>query len=252
MSAVLVIASTNLAELNRRIYEDCQGWRILCNVADQPEDYCDFFVPAVVKRGDLQIAIGTEGHCPAYAGHTPAAKTGGKSLSHGQFVEELAKVRTPHHRDNSRQRSTQVLLGKLASDDSFQYFTEHGPTQWHHHAEELIQQCRMSNGTGKIRKGEIINLYLIQHAAAFPKEQYADQPLTEEGYWQAQQASRVCQTASSFRQCCLAQRQNKSVSNSQTFLCCFGGARPLLLHEGLSPNDAPEPIAEEIKKQDKT
>lgn len=140
VSAVLVIASTNVAELNRRIYEDCQELEILCNVADQPE-LCDFFVPAVVKRGDLQIAIGTEGHCPAYAGHLRQKLEEIFTESHGQFVEELAKVRTRIIETIPDSDQRKVLLGKLASDDSFQYFTEHGPTQWHHHAEELIQQC---------------------------------------------------------------------------------------------------------------
>ena len=66
--AVLAIAATNNQELNSQIYKDCQELEILCNVVDDPPN-CDFFVPAVVKRGDLQIAIGTEGYCPAYAGH---------------------------------------------------------------------------------------------------------------------------------------------------------------------------------------
>jgi len=66
--AVLAIAATNDAQQNKQIYKDCQELEVLCNVVDGPE-LCDFFVPAVVKRGDLQIAIGTEGYCPAYAGH---------------------------------------------------------------------------------------------------------------------------------------------------------------------------------------
>jgi precorrin-2 dehydrogenase/sirohydrochlorin ferrochelatase len=61
VGACLAIAATNDHQLNRQIYRDCQELEILCNVVDKPE-LCDFFVPAVVKRGDLQIAIGTEGH----------------------------------------------------------------------------------------------------------------------------------------------------------------------------------------------
>ena len=64
--AVLAIAATNDHELNKQIYKDCQELGLLCNVVDVPE-LCDFFVPAVVKRGDLQIAISTNGRCPAYA-----------------------------------------------------------------------------------------------------------------------------------------------------------------------------------------
>ena len=40
---------------------------ILCNVVDKPES-CNFYMPAVVHRGDLKIAISTSGRSPALAG----------------------------------------------------------------------------------------------------------------------------------------------------------------------------------------
>ena len=54
--ATLVIAATNDETLNKQIYKDCQQLEILCNVVDSP-GLCDFYVPAVVQRGNLQIAI---------------------------------------------------------------------------------------------------------------------------------------------------------------------------------------------------
>jgi precorrin-2 dehydrogenase / sirohydrochlorin ferrochelatase len=39
---------------------------VLVNAVDDP-DFCDFYMPAVVRRGDLQIAISTNGHSPALA-----------------------------------------------------------------------------------------------------------------------------------------------------------------------------------------
>ena len=91
--AILAVAATNDHELNKQIYKDCQQLEILCNVVDEPE-LCDFFVPAVVKRGDLQIAIGTEGLCPAYAGHLREKLEKLFTEEHGKFLAELERLRT--------------------------------------------------------------------------------------------------------------------------------------------------------------
>ncbi len=137
VAATLVIAATNNNELNRRIYADCQELEILCNVVDQPL-LCDFFVPAVVKRGDLQIAIGTDGNCPAYAGHIRQKLEEMFTETHGRFVDELEKVRSRIIAEISDSDRRKALLGKLASDESFDYFTQHGRDRWHHHANDMI------------------------------------------------------------------------------------------------------------------
>lgn len=141
VAATLVIAATNNTELNRRIFADCQELEILCNVVDQPE-CCDFFVPAVVKRGDLQIAIGTDGNCPAYAGHIRRKLEEMFTETHGRFVDELEKVRGRIIAEIPDSDQRKILLGKLASDESFDYFSQHGPERWHHHTEELIRSSQ--------------------------------------------------------------------------------------------------------------
>src|SRR3982074_3543114 len=54
----LVIAATASSELNQRVFKAAQRRNILCNAVDDP-DNCDFYFPAVVRRGQLQIAIST-------------------------------------------------------------------------------------------------------------------------------------------------------------------------------------------------
>ncbi len=141
--AVLAIAATNNHKLNRRIYKDCQELEVLCNVVDEPE-LCDFFVPAVVKRGDLQIAVGTEGHCPAYAGHIRKKLEEIFTEKHGQFLAELERLRKQIIKDVSEPGERKALLGKLADDKSFEYFVENGPTQWRTFAEELVNRVPLS------------------------------------------------------------------------------------------------------------
>lgn len=62
----LVIACTDSEMVNRQIYAEAQEASVLCNAVDDP-DYCDFYAPAVVHRGDFQIAISTGGNSPALA-----------------------------------------------------------------------------------------------------------------------------------------------------------------------------------------
>jgi precorrin-2 dehydrogenase len=62
----LVIAATNSPTLHDEIYAEARSRGVLCNAVDEPER-CDFYFPAVVRRGELQIAISTGGLSPALA-----------------------------------------------------------------------------------------------------------------------------------------------------------------------------------------
>jgi precorrin-2 dehydrogenase/sirohydrochlorin ferrochelatase len=137
--AVLVIAATSDEQLNKRIYKDCQELGILCNVVDAPE-LCDFIVPAVVKRGDLQVAIGTEGHCPAYAGHLRKKLEQTFTDKHGEFLAELERLRNRIIKDVPDSIDRKTLLGQLVDDKSFEYFIQNGPVQWQKYADRFISK----------------------------------------------------------------------------------------------------------------
>ncbi|MDB5227611.1 MAG: siroheme synthase, N-terminal domain protein [Bacteroidota bacterium] len=59
----LVIAATNDKELNQQIHRAAKNKNILINVADTPE-LCDFYLGSIVTKGDLKIAISTNGKSP--------------------------------------------------------------------------------------------------------------------------------------------------------------------------------------------
>jgi siroheme synthase-like protein len=62
----LVIAATNHSDVNREIYKACKSAGVLINVADTP-DLCDFYMGSIVTRGNLKIAISTNGQSPTFA-----------------------------------------------------------------------------------------------------------------------------------------------------------------------------------------
>ena len=135
--AVLAVAATNNHKLNKTIYKDCQTLEVLCNVVDEPE-LCDFFVPAVVKRGDLQIAVGTEGNCPAYAGHIRKKLEKIFTEKHGLFLDELEKVRKQIIKDVPEPAERKTVLGLIVDDESFEYFVQNGAEKWRSRIEEII------------------------------------------------------------------------------------------------------------------
>jgi uroporphyrin-III C-methyltransferase/precorrin-2 dehydrogenase/sirohydrochlorin ferrochelatase len=59
----LVFAATDDREVNARVFRDAENAGVWCNVADDPE-LCSFHLPARVRRGPLQIAIGSAGEAP--------------------------------------------------------------------------------------------------------------------------------------------------------------------------------------------
>jgi siroheme synthase-like protein len=65
-NADLVIVATADRELNRTIQEEAKKRQILVNVADTPE-LCDFYLGSIVSKGDLKIAVSTNGKSPTFA-----------------------------------------------------------------------------------------------------------------------------------------------------------------------------------------
>src|SRR4029077_15387554 len=64
--AFLVIAANSIRELNTSVFAEAERRNILCNSVDDI-DHCHFYYGSVLQRGDLQIAISTNGKSPALA-----------------------------------------------------------------------------------------------------------------------------------------------------------------------------------------
>ncbi len=62
----LVIAATGVRKVDEKVYRDAVDAGVPINVADVPE-LCTFTLPAVTRRGDVQVAVSTNGRSPAMA-----------------------------------------------------------------------------------------------------------------------------------------------------------------------------------------
>ncbi len=64
--ASLVYSATDDQDVNKSVYEEATGRGIFINSVDDPEN-CSFYVPSLVRRGDLILAVSTSGASPAMA-----------------------------------------------------------------------------------------------------------------------------------------------------------------------------------------
>lgn len=62
----IVIATTDVLDVNLKVYNDCKKENILVNLADNPT-YCDFYMGGIVTKGNIKIAISTNGKSPTAA-----------------------------------------------------------------------------------------------------------------------------------------------------------------------------------------
>lgn len=90
--AFLVIAATSSSLVNLAVFLAAQERGVLCNAVDDPPN-CDFYFPAVVRRGPLQIAVSTEGESPALAQSLRAQIEEQLDSETGSWLEKLGGVR---------------------------------------------------------------------------------------------------------------------------------------------------------------
>jgi siroheme synthase-like protein len=61
-----VITALNDRSISQHIYKEAHSRKILINTADTPE-FCDFYLGSIVQKGNLKIAISTNGKSPTMA-----------------------------------------------------------------------------------------------------------------------------------------------------------------------------------------
>jgi precorrin-2 dehydrogenase/sirohydrochlorin ferrochelatase len=62
----MVVATTDNVPVNEQVYHDCRAQNILVNVADNPP-FCDFYMGGIVTKGNVKVAISTNGKSPTTA-----------------------------------------------------------------------------------------------------------------------------------------------------------------------------------------
>lgn len=115
----LAVVATSSEILNRQIYREAQRRGVLCNVVDVP-DLCDFFYPAIVQRGDLQIAISTAGQSPSLAQKLRKQLERQFGEGYTEWVAQLGETRRLILASELDKERKLELLHSLASREAFE------------------------------------------------------------------------------------------------------------------------------------
>ncbi|MBC7876876.1 MAG: bifunctional precorrin-2 dehydrogenase/sirohydrochlorin ferrochelatase [Anaerolineales bacterium] len=92
--AFMVICATDKAEINHQVWEEASVNRQLVNVVDDTPR-CNFIAPAILRKGDLTIAISTAGSAPALAVRLKERLHREIGPEYERFLELAGKLREP-------------------------------------------------------------------------------------------------------------------------------------------------------------
>jgi precorrin-2 dehydrogenase/sirohydrochlorin ferrochelatase len=120
-SAFLVVSATNSADVNEEVYCACRERGVLCNAVDDPER-CDFYYPAVVRRGPLQIAISTNGKSPALASRLRKEIEQQFGPEWAGWIEHIGRARREVLEQQIPSQERRRKLLDMASPEAFRVF----------------------------------------------------------------------------------------------------------------------------------
>jgi len=121
--AFLVIAATSVPSVNEAVYRAADARGLLCNAVDDIEN-CHFYYGAVVQRGDLQIAISTNGKSPALAQRLRKELEAQFGVEYENWIEWLGAARDALRASGASQASNKEVLHNLASKAGFERFLQ--------------------------------------------------------------------------------------------------------------------------------
>jgi uroporphyrin-III C-methyltransferase/precorrin-2 dehydrogenase/sirohydrochlorin ferrochelatase len=117
----LVVAAVPAGELTDTIFQEARERGILCNAVDDPE-HCDFYYPAVVQRGDLQIAISTAGRSPALAQRIRKELEQQFGADYEPWLRHLGLAREALFADSMDSEARKRQLHELASGEGYESY----------------------------------------------------------------------------------------------------------------------------------
>ena len=119
----LVVAATSSTTVHEEIYAEARRRGVLCNVVDVPH-LCDFFYPAIVRRGSLQIAISTAGESPALSQRLRKELEQQFGPEYEAWVAAIGEARAELSTRDLTAEDRKEILHELASREFYEKFRD--------------------------------------------------------------------------------------------------------------------------------
>jgi len=119
----LVVAATCSATVHEEIYAESRRLGVLCNIVDVPH-LCDFFYPAIVRRGSLQIAISTAGESPALSQRLRKELEQQFGPEYEAWVAAIGEARAELATRDLTAEDRKEILHELASREFYEKFRD--------------------------------------------------------------------------------------------------------------------------------
>lgn len=132
----LVFAATGDEQINGYVSELCRQKMILVNAVDDPP-HCDFFVPSILRRQSLCVAISTEGKSPLLAAKLRRELEKFIPVEYGEWVEILGGLRDQIKNSTLDIDERREIFEALVNSDILDLLREGRNEQ----IKERIQQC---------------------------------------------------------------------------------------------------------------
>src|SRR6202795_1012666 len=139
--ATLVIAATSLQPVNAAVFQAAEAAGIFCNAVDDIAN-CHFYYGSIVQRGDLQIAISTNGKSPALAQRLRKELEQLYPAEYAAWLDSLGDAREKLRATSDPKETfeeNRAILHRLASSEMFSRFVrsqarDSAPTKSGHRA----------------------------------------------------------------------------------------------------------------------
>jgi precorrin-2 dehydrogenase/sirohydrochlorin ferrochelatase len=118
---VLVVVATSSPSVNKQVSAEARRRGVLCNAVDDPQN-SDFYYPAVVRRGNFQIAISTGGRSPELAHRLRKELQRQFGAEYTRWVEELGRKRQELFASSVPAAERLARLRNLSSRRAYQQF----------------------------------------------------------------------------------------------------------------------------------